>query len=57
MVKSYEGVDSCFISSTQIAVLANPNTIHLQKIIHDDKRQVLRLGEDVKVKRIFSSDN
>ena len=43
MVKSFSGLDSCFISSTHIAVLAAPNAIHLQKIVHDDKRKVLKL--------------
>ena len=56
MIKSFVGLDSCFISRQEMAVLANPSIIHLQKIAQDDKRKVLRLGEEVQVVRIFSSD-
>ena len=57
MVKTYAALDSCFISTAQVALLASSNTIHLQSITAlDDKKKILRLSEETNVQRIFSSE-
>lgn len=53
--RQYEAIDSCFISKTQVAILASPTEIQIQKIEGDDKKQILRLSDKMTLLRVFSS--
>lgn len=55
IARQYTALDSCFISTTQIAILVSPSEIHLQKVIGDDKKQILRLSDKMQILRLFNS--
>lgn len=55
VMRQYDARDSCFISKTHIAILVSPTEIHLQKILGDDKKQVLRLSDKMEILKLFSS--
>lgn len=57
VARQYDALDSCFISQQQIAILASPTEIHLQKVTGNDKKQILRLSDKMQILRLFSSRN
>ena len=55
VARTYEALDSCFISKTHLAMLASPTAIHLQRVTGDQKKQVLRLNDSIQILRLFNS--
>ena len=55
IARQYVALDICFISKMEIAILASPSEIHLQKILMEDKKQILRLSDKMQIQRLFSS--
>jgi len=53
--RQYEAIDSCFLSKTQVAILASPSEIHIQRIEGEDKKQILRLSDKMTLLRLFSA--
>jgi hypothetical protein len=54
--RQYDAIDSCFISKHQVAILVSPTEIQLQKLLGDEKKQILRLSDKMQILRIFSSN-
>ena len=57
VIRTYEALDTCFISRSQVAILHSPNELHIVSASNkDDKtRTVLKLSNSLKIKAIFSS--
>jgi hypothetical protein len=53
--RTFDAIDSCFISSTQVAILISPTEIHLQQVKNDPKKQVLRLSDKMQIQRLFNT--
>jgi hypothetical protein len=47
VVRTYEGLDTCFLSKSQVAILHSPHEIHIvSSVVKDDKtKQVLKLNK------------
>ncbi len=57
VVRTYEALDTCFISKTQVAILHSPNELHIVSASNkeDKTRTVLKLSNSLKIRSIFSS--
>lgn len=53
--RTFDALDSCFISKTHMAILVSPSEIHLQQVTTDPKKQILRLSDKMQIQRLFNT--
>ena len=56
-MRTYEGLDTCFISKSQVAILKSPYEIQLVSAQNKEDKSVLtlKLNKSMNIKNIFSS--